>query len=207
MKFSHKEFSLFEVKTKLDGNPDWVLIPNFQRGYVWKKNKEIIYLIDSVLNEIFINNFIIYQDRIEANKEESIMWLYYSHLTLEPVLDSSFTENRKSYINWNKELNIFGVLDWQQRLTTLYNLLQYWMVFNWKKLVPFYINLSTLATLIKYKKIDWLHKFKGDEFDCPYYIDEWKNKDEGKVLISDMKDDWILSTISYEKEKMNFISI
>lgn len=169
---------------RLDKNEYKILVPNFQRKYVWKE-KEIIKLIESVLNNTFVNSFILYKDEFDYWKEFSFMEMKYFKLKLNKSSEKEHIDSRDSYISEEEE-EIYGLLDWQQRLTTLHNLFRYWRVFpykdkkekscKWIKLenqdYNFYLNLQVFIDFIK--RLNWKQKedILLEEKDLNYHI--WK---------------------------------
>lgn len=119
------------------------IIPKFQRDYWWG-TEMVKELIKSVLEEKFINIITLYK----ANKTNwEIDYFWYSDLEFAQleILDEEGNplfnrgKNNLTLLNMGST-TLYGVLDWQQRLTTLMNAFCYW---------TYYENISTTSNYVK----------------------------------------------------------
>ena len=89
----------------LDGR--YFVIPSYQRGYRWKGKQ-----VEDLLNDLF--TFAIKPDHHECE--------FYC---LQPIIVQRISEEEKSKYNCPKDKEAWEVVDGQQRLTTIYILLNY----------------------------------------------------------------------------------
>lgn len=91
--------TLFSMKDLLDGKDDYIMIPDYQRGFAW--DDEFITLLDDIKN---------FRLNISKNNKQ----YYLSMITINECHDDDVKRDEKL-----SGKNLFYIVDGQQRITSL----------------------------------------------------------------------------------------
>jgi len=110
----YKEFTIYEILEQINRNE--IVLPAIQRNFVWEKD-QIDLLFESILSKYPISSFLFWKLTPKIKKNDNNVFFKFQEIAYGNTYNKSTPDRIQEY---ELKSTKFGVLDGQQRLSSLY---------------------------------------------------------------------------------------
>ena len=179
--------TLFSMKDLLDGKDDYIMIPDYQRGFAW--DDEFITLLDDIKN---------FRLNISKNNKQ----YYLSMITINECNDDAIKRDENL-----SGKNLFYIVDGQQRITSLIIIIVT-MIKMIEKEDKSFPKLDEYKEILKLNsnKYSFLYSNQREDASKDFFVD-YVYKDDKSVLAKDKYSSYIKKACNELQERLNKLDI